>query len=322
MIWIRERLWVDDDDYIWLALVIGVALAIRVAWVVLLQMPPGSDAAAYDRLGWGLAQGSGYAAEDGTPTASLPVGYPAFLAVIYLVFGHSWLAAGLANALLGTASVVLTYILAREFLSSRLSLYAAIVVALLPSHIISFTSVLRNESLHTVLVLLALIATCHLVRLPSLKNAVLLGVIIGIGVYVRPILLLFPVSVAILLFIPGGLSLRRAVGLACVTVLASLIAISPWSVRNYIVMGEPVLTSTNGGRLFYMGNGPGATGEHRAIPPGTFSETSEITAYREGIKLAIEHMMEHPASWLRILPIKFFHLWASCRYNMGITYLT
>lgn len=311
--WLR----LEDDDYKWLTLIVCVALAIRVARVVLFQTPPVSDAADYDVLAWRLAQGKGYVTADGTPTAFWPVGYPVFLAGIYLVFGYSWLAAGIANALLGTISVALTYRLAREVLCSRLSLVTAGAVALLPSHIISFTSVLRNEMLHTAFVLAALIAACHLARHPNWKNAALLGLILGVGLYVRPILLLFPAVVALLIMIRGRAGIRKSAVLAGIALLISLLTISPWTARNYFAMGEFVLTATNGGITFYQANGPGATGEFRFVPEGTFSDSSEMTVYREGIQLGLRHIVSHPEQWIALLPIKFFHLWASDRYNIA-----
>ena len=314
---IADWLWLEEDDYKWLALIVGVALAIRVVWVVAFQTPPVSDAESYDELGWRLAQGKGYVNSEGIPTAFWPVGYPAFLAAVYVVFGHSWLAAGIANGLMGTASVALTYRLAREVLSSRLSLVAAAAVALLPSHIISFTSVLRNEMLHTALVLVALIATCHLARRPNWKNAALLGLVIGVGLYVRPIILLFPAVVALLIVIRGKAGIRKSIGLATITLLVSLLTISPWTARNYFAMSDFVLTATNGGITFYMANGPGATGEYYALPKGTFSDSSEMTVYREGIEMGLRHVVSHPDQWIALLPIKFFHLWASCRYNIA-----
>ncbi len=314
---IAHWLWLEEDDCKWLALIVVVALAIRVVWVVAFQTPPASDAADYDTYGWRLAQGKGYVRADGTPTAFWPVGYPAFLAAIYTVFGYSWLAAGIANALLGTASVALTYRLAREVLSSRLSLVAAGAVAFLPSHIISFTSVLRNEMLHTALVLAAFIAVCHLARRPNLKNAALLGLVMGIGLYVRPILLLFPAIVALLIMIRGGgAGIRKSVGLAGVTLMVSLLMVSPWTVRNYFAMGEPVLIATNGGSNFYKANGPGADGEGSPLPGDRFSDFSEIDWHREGYRLGLEHIANHPDQWIALLPIKFFHLWASDRYNI------
>ena len=102
-----------------------------------------------------------------------------------------------------------------------------------------------------------------------------------------------------------------SVGLACISMVVALMTILPWTIRNYIVMGEPVLTSTNGGIVFLIGNGPGSTGIHRNIPADTFSDASELTVYRESYKLALIHMANNPVEWISVLPRKFFHLWAS-----------
>ena len=150
-----------------------------------------NEASVYDRLAWSLASDKEYVSKDGTPTAFRPVGYPGFLAGVYLVFGRSWIVGGIANALLGTVTVGLTYMLARTVLSIRLSLAAALLIALLPSHIFGYTAVLRMEALHTVFVLCALVLTYWAVCAPRVQNAVLLGLCLGIGVYVRPILLLW-----------------------------------------------------------------------------------------------------------------------------------
>ena len=203
-----------QHSLVWLALIVVGALAVRAAWVVVFQTPPFEDAEAYDELGWRLARGQGYVTADGTPTAFWPVGYPAFLAAIYAVFGHSWVAAGMANALLGAVNAALTYRLAREALSVRVSLVAAGVVALLPSHIITFTAELRTEALHAPLTLAALIAVCRLARRPTWTNAALFGLVVGVGVYVRPILILFPVAVMLLIVIRGA-GMRKAVWADC-----------------------------------------------------------------------------------------------------------
>ena len=180
---IRPR---ETNAFIWLALIVGLALVVRVVWVLVSQTTPVNEASVYDRLAWSLASDKEYVSKDGTPTAFRPVGYPGFLASVYLVFGRSWIAGGIANALLGTVTVGLTYMLARTVLSIRLSLAAALLIALLPSHIFGYTAVLRMEALHTVFVLCALVLTYWAVCAPRVRNAVLLGLCLGIGVYVRP----------------------------------------------------------------------------------------------------------------------------------------
>lgn len=300
-----------NSTSLWLALVLGLALIIRVSWVLVSQTAPVSEASVYDRLAWSLASDGEYVAEDGSPTAFRPVGYPAFLAAVYTVFGRSWVAGGMANALLGTVTVGLTYLLARTVLTARLSLVAAVLVALLPSHIFGYTSVLRMETLHTVLVLSALVATYLAVRTPSVRNAALLGICLGIGVYVRPILLLYPVAFGAVLLLQPQISSRRALGLTVVAGIVTLIVLLPWTVRNYLVMDAFVLTSTHAGYNLLAGNGPDADGQLEALDMSVFSDTSEMTVYRESIRLTLDHVTNHPLSWFKLLPFKFYYLWAS-----------
>ena len=280
-------------------------------WVLVSQTTPVNEASVYDRLAWSLASDKEYVSKDGTPTAFRPVGYPGFLAGVYLVFGRSWIVGGIANALLGTVTVGLTYMLARTVLSIRLSLAAALLIALLPSHIFGYTAVLRMEALHTVFVLCALVLTYWAVCAPRVQNAVLLGLCLGIGVYVRPILLLYPVAYGAVLSLHPQISLKRATGLASVTGLVMLLVLLPWAVRNYFVMDAFILTSTHGGINLLVGNGPEAIGHYNHVDMSIFSDTSEMTVYRESIGITFDHFMSHPFAWFELLPRKFFYLWAS-----------
>ena len=288
-----------------------VAFCIRLFWVLAFQQPPGPDAASYDELGWRLATGQGYVEDDGSPTAYWPVGYPAWLAAVYLVWGHSWLAAGVMNAVLGTVIVFLTYWLARQFVSTRQAVLAAAIIAFLPSYVVAYTSNLRNETFYAVFVLLALITTIYAVRTPSWRNVVLLGIVIGLGVYVRPTLLLFPSVFGVLLLLHSGLTPKRAILLTILTGCTVIVTISPWTVRNFLAMDGLVLTATNGGKTFYLGNGPGATGKYRRVDMSVFSDRSEMTVYREGFRKGVDNILSDPIAWASILPVKVWYLWVS-----------
>ena len=294
-----------------LASLLLVAFCLRLVWVLVFQTPPGPDADNYDALGWRIAIGQGYVAEDGSPTAFWPVGYPALLAAIYLVWGHSLLAAGVMNAVLGTVIVLLTYWLARRFVSIWQAVLAAAIIAFLPSYVVAYTSNLRNETFYAVFVLLTLITTIYSVRAPNWRKAVLLGIVIGLGVYVRPTLLFFPSVFGVLLLLHPMLSTKRAISLTILTVCVVIVTISPWTVRNYQAMDDFVLTATNGGITFYLGNGPGATGRHRLVDKSVFSDRSEMTVYREGFRKGIENIQSDPVAWSTILPVKVWYLWNS-----------
>ena len=319
--WLR----IEGDNYKWLALIVGIALAVRVVCVLAIQTDPIRDAAEYDRLALSILSGNGYVDANGAPDAFWPVGYPIFLATVYLVFGHSYLVAGIANALLGAIATFLTYILARHALSSRASLAAASVVALLPAHIIAYTPNLLTETLHTVLVLTVLIATLRLARSPTWINAALLGFIIGISVYVRPIMLFFPCAVLILLLLKnrhGGA--RRAIGLAAIAMVATLATISPWTIRNFFAMDGFVLTASNGGYNFYKNHMPGAIAQDRMIPPlhelPEFEGLSKADADRKAYRLGLQWIVEHPDEWLILLPQRFFYIWANGAHSIEKVY--
>ena len=52
-VWLR----LEGDNWKWLALIAGVALAVRVAWVLATVPMPNWDAADYDGLAWRLGKG-------------------------------------------------------------------------------------------------------------------------------------------------------------------------------------------------------------------------------------------------------------------------
>ena len=299
------------SDVKWLALITALALVVRIAWILVTYPTPDWDAAVYDGLAWRLAQGDGYVDGQGNPTAFRPVGYPAFLSIIYRIFGHSWLAGYLVNAVLSTFTVVLTYRLARECHPGRIALVAAAAVALFPSHI-AYTANMLTESLYTFLALLAMLCVYLLMRQPNWKTAALVGVVLGVGLYVRPTLILFPFVIPLLILLGRKeYSIRRAVGMSCLVLVVALSTIAPWTVRNLLVMGEPILISTNGAYTFWIGNGPEATGEFFLPNDATTAGFTQLDWERHGYRLALQHIVERPAEWLSILPRKFFHLWAS-----------
>ena len=112
-----EWLKIERGELIWLAAIVVGALAVRVVWVLAMQVPLFADPYNHDILAQRIVSGEGYVNADGDPTAFWPVGYPAFLALVYLVFGHSITAGGVANALIGAVSAALAYALSRQSLS-------------------------------------------------------------------------------------------------------------------------------------------------------------------------------------------------------------
>ena len=142
------------DERRWLVALGLISLAARVASALLLSTVPSGDFSWYDQRAVGLAAGLGYQ-QDGVPTSFWPPGWPFVLSLVYRLFGQSWLAGTLLNALLGAAICLLTYLVARRLVGQVQARVAGLLVALFPSQIL-FTNLLGTEVLFTVLLLLVL----------------------------------------------------------------------------------------------------------------------------------------------------------------------
>ncbi|MBC8057609.1 MAG: glycosyltransferase family 39 protein, partial [Rhizobiales bacterium] len=136
-------------------LIVGVALLLRLVWAVLVPVEPLSDSYLYDGFAKNIAFGKGYAFPGGDLTVYWPVGASAVFAAIYKVFGTGDLPSALFLALLGAATVWMTWRLARRYSGPVAAGVAAWFVALWPV-LIEFTTILASELMFVALVLAAL----------------------------------------------------------------------------------------------------------------------------------------------------------------------
>ncbi|MFH1011898.1 MAG: hypothetical protein V1784_11780, partial [bacterium] len=167
----------------------AAGLALRILLVLLRPGVLGTDEVIYDPLGWELATSGRYVL-DGTP-ATWPPGYPAFLALIYRLFGHSLLAVGLVQSVL---DVVVGTILA-GFGARRFGLRAGQIIfalwmflpmrALLPSLLIS-------EATFIVFFVAALVVF----DIRGWRAAILNGVLWAAILYTRPVAVAAVLAVA------------------------------------------------------------------------------------------------------------------------------
>jgi 4-amino-4-deoxy-L-arabinose transferase-like glycosyltransferase len=232
--------------------ILVVALLLRAALVFgTPHYVPRIDPRDYDRLATSIADGHGYGttnlAKPGTPAALWPPGYPYLLAGLYVVRGdHSWNAGRLLGALLGTVTVLLIYLLAREVAGPRTALLAAAIATCFPP-LIMLNASLVSEALFVPLELGSVLAVIAYRRDPTrLRWAVLCGALCGLAALTR--------SVGVLLLVPAAIGMwgarpaprARLIGPVIAAVLAAVV-ISPWTVRNARAFHAFVPISTQGG---------------------------------------------------------------------------
>ncbi len=219
----------------------------------------------YLPLAQSLAAGQGLMLK-GRPTAYRPPLYPILLAPIVKFGGQKLIPAiAIFHLLLGAATVGMTVLAARRWgLSRGRVLVAAAIVALDP--VLAWQSrFIMTETLTAFLIAAALAA----LTVPQWGGAVLGGAFLGLAGLSRPSMLPGAglVIIAGLLVRPGIWQNRLA--RSAMMSISLILALAPWAVRNAMVFGEPVWTTTHGGYTLALANNETYYRDVLNGPPGS-----------------------------------------------------
>jgi len=305
--------------------VVAVAFALRVAAVLLIEVDPrarwGFDMSWYDGVARRLVAGWGYVGFDWAPTAHWPPGYPFLLAAVYWLFGPSLLAAKLANAVLAIVTVVLTYRIGCELGRPRVGLVAAALLALFPGDVLYSPTILSEVLFATLFCAsLWLFLVCRN-RWQTRSLAWFgFGVLLGAAALVRgTALAMFPVFPLTLLV--SGTTLRRAMRYSVAAAAGLVLALLPWTVRNQLQLGSPIILATNGANAIWIGQSAVGTA-HENIPlPKPNREASarvrnpesEVETARAKTREAFTSMVTHPGRVVAMMPAKTYMLYKDDR---------
>jgi hypothetical protein len=255
----------------WLAAIAAGGLAVRLLYILVLtpHLRGLGDAAYYHGLANALADGHGFVnPATGAATALHPPLFPLVLTPASLLGLDSYNAHRVVVCVIGTGTIVGVGLLARTVAGERAGLIAAAVAAVSPV-LVSADSAVMSETLLGLLVALVAVAAYR-------RSPILLGVLIALAALTRgEALVLLP------LLLPWRQPRRAAaVVLACVVVLA------PWTIRNATSFEKPVLLSTNDGGLIAGANCPSAYRGHdigswdlRCVPTKPAKDESVASAH-------------------------------------------
>jgi 4-amino-4-deoxy-L-arabinose transferase-like glycosyltransferase len=193
-----------------------------------------------------------------------------------------------------------------ETLYSTLALAAAFVMGTLtiaPLETVSFT-VSENRDAHS---------------FRPIVSVTVSGILTGLAILVRPAMVFFlPFALAWLVLREPAAARRAGIERAVTFVLAAILCVAPWTIRNHHVYGRWIAVASEGGVTFWTGNHPLAIGEgdlaanpdlkraelaFRAARPGLTPERLEPLYYGD----ALSWMRWHPADWLRLMVRKAFY---------------
>jgi len=200
----------------------------------------------YDQLATNLADGNGYRMyPDTAPTMVREPGYPILLAGLYILFGKDFVAVKFTNMLLAFATAWLMTRIATKLSSNRL-------LILVPPFLFLFhPGVLIAESRGGVEVLFTFLLTLYVWSLyralesDRWRNSVISGAVLGLTVLVKSTPMLFPAFLLgyLLVFEPRRPKRMLFLNISSM-VLAMLVVLSPWIIRNYAITGKFIPTAT------------------------------------------------------------------------------
>src|SRR3954453_11610654 len=293
-------------------------LAPRIGWMLAVDAAPMSDQLWYFERAVGLLNGEGYVVQ-GQPTAFWPGGYPAFLAGLFAVFGPDIEVAKAANLVLSAVAMAFVYRISRRAAGSEGPAKVALVLAVLYPTLIFYTELLYSEPLFMALMLagidLLLGAEERRRRWIGIAAA---GVCFGLASLVKTQALLLPALLIGGAFAPRRIGFRQAVLTGLVAYAACLAVIAPWTLRNWVVLGQPVLISTNGGFNLYMGNNPwNRWGGYMWPAPKEFMDATENLNILKAIpdeiglnaklnRLALNYIRDNPVEAAKRVPYKLY----------------
>ncbi len=322
-----------------------------------------NDRDAYRALATQVAAGKGYSIpETGRPTAFRPPLYPLLLAEIFRV-GWGNIALALLHLVLGAGTVLLAAYAGRQLQLGPFGLLAALLVMVDPLllHYSTLSMTETPAAFLTMLLVVLILARkddgrdapapsatdqpappateSHNKTAQQLRSA-LVGIVFGLAALCRPTIWAFAPLAALvwLMRLRQTSSLRPSnvfKSLPWPMLVALLFVVLPWAVRNAMVLGKPIVTTTHGGYTLLLGNNPVYYAEVVSKPLGTTwsdaptgrdqkawydgvrsdmdrdlgAEASEIERDRYQYRLAYAHIAAEPGLFARACLLRFIRFW-------------
>lgn len=182
--------------------------------------------------------------------------YPAFVALIYRVFGVHQIPVALAQTGLFVLICLVVYGIARRVSGERVAIAAAALTALYPP-IPYFGALVMTEVWTTLLFTVSMWVAIRALQDRSRGAFALLGVLLALTTLSRPVFVLFPLALAALGIALWGTRARArpTPGRWAIMLAVFAIAMLPWLAYNYETLGRFTLSPAGGiGRGLWEGS--------------------------------------------------------------------
>ncbi len=246
-----------DKSVRWLLIILLIAVTLRL--LVLGGIWPDRqkilqpDSGGYDRLGFNLAKHHTFSGSERAPfepDVSRTPGYPLFLAIAYIIFGHAQFIVILVQELLGVITVYVTYRIGRVLFNRNVGLIAAGFMAVDVGQIL-YANQLLTETLFTLLLSLSMYYLITSLKENRTREGILAGIFLGLATLCRPVTFYLPAFLILIFALCHRTDWLSSLRRYLITIICFVAMLSPWLGRNYYLFGELQLSSNQGITLLF-----------------------------------------------------------------------
>jgi len=208
----------------------------------------------FDTLAWNLVATGLFSIDGATPSAHAGPLYPAVLAVFYAVVGHrpEWVV--YLHIGFDIAASLCIYLVGARLFHPWVGALAAAALFLYPAYW-TYDPRIRSENLMTCLLsawLLAMVVGRSSTRMSSFVGA---GLLAGLTILCKPVTILLAIAlIGLICLSTGSVHIRAA--RASAYLVACLLVVLPWTIRNYQTFDQVIPVSAGVGAGLWMGSDP------------------------------------------------------------------
>jgi len=242
-----------------------------------------------------------------TLKAYRPPVYPLFIAIL-VNCGFGIVGIRIVQAIISAATSVLIYLLGKRVFSERIAILAGFIASFYPFFIF-YTGFVLTETLFIFFMVAAVFSFIKIFDSRSVPvYGIITGLITGIAGLCRPTMeAFFPFALIFVLFTVG--SYRSRLLKVLFVGIGFILALSPWIIRNFVVLGRFVPGTTMGGAVFWEGNNPYSEGGPcRYFPEGIW-QIDESRRDSIFYRITLDHIKQNPRRFIKLLGKKFVRFW-------------
>lgn len=312
--------------------IVGIALGLRVAWIILghtyrFKAADNNFGFGWEmgRIGESLASGHGFSnpfVPATGPTAWEPPIYPFLIAGVFKIFGiYTKMAAFVLlslNSVFSALTCIPIFKIARRIFSEKVAVGSAWAWALLPNVMFWSTRAIWETTLAALLLATLSWLALTLEERDGWMPWFQFGLLWGIAALINTSLLSFLPASGLWAWYRRAKAGKKSLG---GVVLASVIffaCITPWVVRNYETFGKFIFIRDNFGAELRLGNGPGANGTwmeylhptQNVYEINKFESMGELAYVAMRGREAVEYIRADYTRFAGLCAKRFIYFWA------------